>query len=374
MTNLPRVLLAGGGTAGHVNPLLALAKHLREQGYQLDILGTKEGKEATLLPAAGFDYTVIARIPLPRRPSAQLFTLPSRMRQTVKQVQDLIRRRQIEVVVGFGGYVSTPAYLAAKKCAVPIIIHEQNVRPGLANRLAARWAAGIGTTFSQTKLQAGKGQTIQIGLPLREEIACLVKTLSAQSSARSFREKAAGRFDLDPDKPTLLVTGGSLGAQSINEAFIQAIPKLDPKVQVLHLTGKGKDQPVKAAVAAARLSNYRVVDYLMQMEDAFGLADLVVSRAGAGMVAELAALGKPAIFVPLPIGNGEQKLNAQELVANSGAYLVENADFSAGYITEQVLPLLSDRPKLAKMAKQAQETGQTGAVEKLTKMINQVIS
>ena len=355
-----KVVMAGGGTAGHVNPLLATAAQLRESGAEVVVLGTKAGLEADLVPAAGFPLVEIPRVPLPRRPSLAFFTLPGRLADAVKRCA-----QALEVLVGFGGYVSTPAYIAAKRAGVPIVIHEQNARPGLANKVGARNAAVVALTFPSSPLKARNGHTVVTGLPLRAAIAELADHRADAQGAAQARREAAERLGVNPDAPTLLVTGGSLGALHVNESMTGAADALPEGAQVVHLTGRGKDEPVRTAVEDAGLSDrWHVIDYLTTMEDALAVADLVVCRSGAGTVAEMEALGLPCIYVPLPIGNGEQRLNAADHVAAGGAQLIDDKGFTADFVRRNVFPLLGST-RLADMAAASQSLGRAGAARAL---------
>lgn len=333
------VLLAGGGTAGHVNPLLAVAEELRSRDPELRVvaLGTAEGLEARLVPERGIELLLVPKVPLPRRPTADWFRLPRLLRSAVESAGHAIDEIGAQVVVGFGGYVSTPAYLAARARAVPVVVHEQNARPGLANRLGSRGAAAVAITFPGTRLPRAQ----VTGLPLRPEIAGLLAERAADPEG--VRRRAAAELGFEPDRVTLLVTGGSLGAVSVNTAVAaQAREVLATGAQVLHLTGAGKAESVRAAVRGVPgAERYHVREYLGEMEQALALADLVLCRAGAGTVSELAALGLPAVYVPLPVGNGEQRLNAQPVVAEGGGLLVADEDLSPGWIAEHLLPLLA---------------------------------
>lgn len=366
-----KIVLAGGGTAGHVNPLLATALELRSRGYEVVALGTKQGLETTLVPAAGIELVTIERVPLPRKPSLQFFSLPRRMKQAIAQCRSVLQGAQ--ALVGFGGYVSTPAYLAARKMGIPIIIHEQNARPGLANRVGARWASALGLTFPSTPLIAKQGITEVTGLPLRPAIQELAATRSSEEGRLAAREQAASRLGIDPKMETLLITGGSLGALNVNRAMIAAAAQLPLNVQVLHLTGKGKDQEVSQAVSAAGVAQrWRVIDYLSTMEDALAVADLVVCRSGAGTVAEMTALGLPCVYVPLPIGNGEQKLNAADHVAHGGALLVADSDLNAHYVCEKIFPLLGST-ELQQMAQASRALAQPDGALKLADLIESTL-
>lgn len=332
------VLLAGGGTAGHVNPLLAVADALRaaRPGIRITVLGTREGLESDLVPAYGLPLAIVPRVPLPRRPSGALLHLPARLRAAVGAATSALEDAGAQVVVGFGGYVSTPAYLAARHRGLPVVVHEQNARPGLANRLGARWARAVAVTFPGTVLPHAQ----VTGLPLRPAVSALLDERATDPAA--VRRRAADELGLDPDLPTLLVTGGSLGALSINRAVSAAASDLlGSGVQVLHLTGRGKSDPVRRATEdLPGAERYHVLEYLSRMELALAVADLVVGRAGAGTVCELAALGIPAVYVPLPVGNGEQRLNAASVVAAGGGLLVEDMALDASWLRAHVLPLL----------------------------------
>ncbi len=346
------MVLAGGGTAGHVNPLLAVADELSARGsVTVTALGTAGGLEDDLVPARGYALEHLPRVPLPRRPSPDWFSLPVRLKSAIDAADAVLERTGAAVLVGFGGYVSTPAYYAAHRRGVPIVVHEQNARPGLANRVGARWAVRVGLTFPGTRLRSGE----LTGLPLRREIAALIRARAADPAAA--RAAAAGRLGLDPARPTLVVTGGSSGALRINTALAAAHGAiLDAGVQVLHLAGRGKAEPVRAAVAAAG-GRYVVLEYLAEMQDALAVADLVIGRAGAGTVCELAALGIPAVYVPLPIGNGEQRLNAGPVVAAGGGLLIEDDRFTPTWVSEHVPALVTDAPRLAGMATAAATAG-----------------
>lgn len=377
-----RVLLAGGGTAGHVNPLLATAAALRDPGLGGDpgveilVLGTREGLESTLVPQAGYELAFVPRVPMPRRPTGDLFLLPRRMSKAVEAATGAMTQVGADVVVGFGGFVSTPAYLAARKAGVPVVIHEQNARPGLANRLGAGWAAAVALTFPSTKLAAAKGRTEVTGLPLRPAIGRLVSRRSTPEGAATARREGAAALDLDPQAPTLLITGGSLGAQHLNEVVMASLAELPADLQVIHLTGRDKDAPVRSAVAGAAeagaapdlAERYHVLDYLTQMEHAYACADGVISRSGAGTVAELTALGLPALYVPLPIGNGEQRLNAADCVSAGGGLLVADGDLRP----QDVLgftELIADPERQRAASRAAASTGVRDAAARLAALV-----
>jgi len=348
-------LLAGGGTAGHVNPLLAVADRLRERrpDDEVLVLGTAEGLESRLVPARGYELLTIAKVPFPRRPNRTAVAFPSRFRRSIDDVAAIIAGRGVEVVVGFGGYDSTPAYLAARRAHVPVAIHEANAKPGLANRLGARWAASVGVAFGGTPL---RGADV-VGMPLRREIETLDRS--------ALREEAAGFFGLDPQRRVLLATGGSLGARRINRTMVESANTLTrADWQVLHITGASSD------VVDPGLPGYRMVEYADRMDLALAVADAAVSRAGAATVSELAALGIPAVYVPYPVGNGEQRFNAAEVVGAGGGVLVDDAEFTREWIGRDLVPLLADRDRVARMAAAAASVGHRDGTDRMIALVD----
>ncbi len=355
------VLLAGGGSAGHVSPMLALADALvrRDPATRITALGTAEGLEARLVPQRGYRLVTVAKVPLPRRPGLDLLRVPGRLKGAVDAAARAITEADADVVVGMGGYVSPPAYLAARRLGVPIVVHEQNTRAGVANRLGARLTRFVAVTFEGTRLR----HAVRLGMPLRREISRLDRA--------ALRAEARRHFDLDPDAPTLLVTGGSLGAQRLNESARAAGPDLlAAGAGVLHLTGDGKavDEPAAPQGVSAR---YVVREYSDRMDLAYAAADLVLCRAGASTVCEVTTVGLPAVYVPLPIGNGEQRLNAQPVVAAGGGLLVDNADLTADWLRATVVPLLTDPRRLGPMGDAARGTAVLDADERLADLVHE---
>ena len=352
-------LLAGGGTAGHVNPLLATADEVRRRdpGASIIVVGTAEGLEARLVPLRGYELVTIPRLPFPRRPSGAALTFVPRLLAVVEQLRSLIVERSVDVVVGFGGYAAAPAYLAARRARVPVVIHEANARPGLANRLGARFTPYVGVVFAGTPLP----HATLTGLPLRREIASL-DTAEMSPSARD-------SFGLERDAPVLLVTGGSLGAQRLNHTIRDAYGSiLDAGWQILHIWGDKPD------LVDPGVDGYRVVRYSDRMDLAFAAADLVVARAGAATVSELAVLGLPSVLVPYPVGNGEQKVNAHDLVQADAAILVDDARFTPQFVEGELLSLLADRARIAAMADAARDVGIADGDARLVELIRRALA
>ena len=335
------VIIATGGTTGHIEPALSVAAALRERDAGIDVtfLGSRRGLESRLVPESGFELVVVDAAPMPRGLGRDTVQRLLDIRRAARQAEELLRERRPAAVVGFGGYASAPAYLAARRCRIPVIIHEANARPGLANRLGARGAARVMT--SSTTPWAGAHY---VPLPLRRSIARLDRAAS-RASARS-------ALGLSPEGSVLLVFGGSQGARRINEALAGSLVHLlEAGVEVLHLHGGGN-----AAIAHVS-PGYHPMPYLEQMELAYAAADLALCRAGAMTCGEIAAVGLPAVFVPLPVGNGEQRLNALPIVDSGGGLLVDDADLTPAALIDVVLPLLNDNPGLLAMGHAAYAQG-----------------
>lgn len=347
-------LLAGGGTAGHVNPLLAVADGLRSRDARdtVLVLGTREGLESRLVPQRGYELLIVDKVPFPRRPNAAAVRFPAAWRRAVAQVRAHIRAHEVDVVVGFGGYASAPAYVAARREGIPFVVHEANARPGLANVLGARRAARVGVAFAGTPLRRAE----VVGMPLRHEIVNLDRA--------ALRDEAAALFGLDPARPVLLVFGGSLGAQRINAALEGSWRGIvGAGWQVLHATGEKNP-------AASDHPGYVVVPYLDRMDLAFALADLVVSRSGAATVSEISALGLPAIYIPYAVGNGEQALNAAAAVAAGAARIIPDTEFTPQRVRTEIVPLLGDRAALGRMRDAANAAGTRTGTQNVIALID----
>jgi len=355
MAFVTRVLMAGGGSAGHTSPLLATAAALErlDPAVEITCLGTREGLEARLIPEAGYPLEFVPRVPLPRRPGADLMRTPGRVRDARRAALDVVDRVKPDVVVGFGGFVSVPAYLAARKRGLPLVVHEGNAIPGIANKLGARFTTHVATSFPDTEIRNAH----YVGLPIRRMIATLDRA--------TLREEALREFGLDASLPVLLVTGGSQGAATINRAVSGAADALAAAgVQVLHIVGP------KLELAAPETGvPYVVLNYVDRMDLAYAAADAVLCRSGSNTVTEVSGVGLPAIYVPLPIGNGEQALNAKPVIDAGGGVMVSDAELTPAWVAEHVPPLLTDGERLATMGKAAANLIPLDADEKLARMI-----
>ena len=348
-------LLAGGGTAGHVNPLLAVADRLRDNSPDdtVLVLGTAEGLESRLVPERGYELLVIPKLPFPRRPNADALRFPGRFRSATSDVVTMIRNRGIDAVVGFGGYASAPAYSAARRARVPLSIHEANARPGLANRLGTRYSTHVGVAFRGTRLRHAQF----VGMPLRREIEQLDRPAT--------RPEAITFFGLDPDRPTLLVTGGSLGARRLNQTTIDSGRQIiDSGYQILHIQGG------RAEFTDPAISHYHLIEYCDRMDLALSAADFAVARAGAATVSEFSALGLPAVYVPFPIGNGEQRFNAAGVVDAGGGLILKDEDFVPAWVESTLIPLLADHSRIEAMGERAATVGVRDGSDRMVSLIH----
>ncbi|MHB1433787.1 MAG: undecaprenyldiphospho-muramoylpentapeptide beta-N-acetylglucosaminyltransferase [Streptosporangiaceae bacterium] len=346
---MPSVVIAGGGTGGHIEPAMALADALRRADPRIAItcLGTERGLETRVIPARGYALELIPAVPFPRSLSPAMLSVPGRMAGAVGAAAEILDRARADVLVGFGGYVATPGYLAARRRGVPIVVHEANARPGLANRLGARMTRQVFTGQPGTSLPHAR----HIGIPIRRQIASLDRLAES--------EKARAHFGLRPDLPVLLVTGGSQGAASLNRAVSGALDTLlGVGIQVLHIVGPRSGSAVTTPGADVP---YVALEYLDRMDLGYAAADFALCRAGAMTCAELTAVGLPAVYVPLPHGNGEQRLNALPIERAGGGIVLDDASLTADWIREVLIGVLLDHERVAAMSRAAAGVGNRDA-------------
>lgn len=351
------VAMAAGGTAGHVEPALNVADVLRERDAttRIVVIGSERGLESELVPARGYELRTVPAVPMPRRPSVDLLLLAPRLGGAVTAAGRHLDDIGADIVVGFGGYAAVPAMLAGRRRRLPLVAHEANARPGIANRLAAT----LGASMFEVVPGTIRGAQV-VGMPLRRVIADLDRAAK--------RIPARAELGLPADGPVLLVFGGSQGAHSLNRALAGALAALTAAgVTVLHAYGS-RNEPV----APAGTAGYIGVPYLTRMDLAYSGADLALCRAGAMTCAELAAVGLPGIYVPLPIGNGEQRLNALPVVRSGGGVLVDDSDLSAEWLGAQAPALLHDGPRLAAMAAAAHAHGVRDGASRLAAHIERI--
>ena len=325
------VVLAGGGTAGHIEPALAVGREWMKN-HPTDkciFLGTKSGLEVTLVPAAGFELNTIPRVRISRTPSVSWLRVPLDLFTSVLSSIKILRKA--DLLIGFGGYVSAPAYVAAAVTRTPIVIHEANAKPGWANRLGARFTEHLAVAHA---VEDGPfAEALLAGLPLRSDVA--QGFMASESDWALARLEAKKRLGFSSAAPLVVVMGGSQGSVAINAVIEDSLSFINENsIQVLHSVGKLNTLPQS-------VGGYKAVAYIDAMADAYLAADLVIGRSGAVTCSEFRALGRYALFVPLPIGNGEQFVNASSLVADGRAETILQKDFTAQYISNNLKALLS---------------------------------
>lgn len=327
---MARIIIAGGGTAGHIEPGIAVARLWRDRypGDHIAFLGTKSGLENTLVPEAGFELLFIPKVIAPRRFSIAALSAPFTFISTL--IQTLKHIKGARVVIGFGGYVSAPAYCAAKLSGIPIVIHESNAKPGVANKLGAFLGGSL--AISRSVENGIFSDALITGLPLRKEMITAFN--SAEKDWTKARQEAKIELGCDSGKKLILIMGGSQGSTALNKVVENSLDYLlGEGYTVIHSVGKGNFLPSKRA-------RYFPTPYVISMSSAYLAADLIIARSGAVTCSEFRTLGRYALFVPLPIGNGEQSLNALDLVVVGRAQIVAQNDFDAHYLKENVKKLL----------------------------------
>lgn len=356
-----KFLLAGGGTAGHIEPALAVARGLQRKhpSSEIEFVGTTQGLENTLVPAAGFVLRHIPKVSIARKISFSLLLVPLQLVRSISAAIGYLRN--VDCLIGFGGYVSGPMYLAAFLTKTPFVIHEQNARPGWANRMGARFTQFIATSYPVAHGRLANAELT--GLPLREDVLSALHEAEADwSSARSnAKQIVAHRYGLPLEQPMVFIFGGSQGSQAINAIIEGALEQgIFQGISVIHGVGKNNSLP-------ASTNEYRALSYIDEMAQLYLAADLIIARSGAVTCAEVTALGRYALFIPLPFGNGEQSLNAAALVAAGRATVISQSSVSVAWLANN-LPALLEKSKESSVT--ADSSG-ADAVDKIVTIIEQ---
>ena len=315
---MKHIVLTGGGTAGHVTPNIALMGRLKEQGYQISYIGSYNGIEKTLIEELGIPYYGISSGKLRRYFDLKNFTDPFRVLKGFSEARKLLKQLKPDVVFSKGGFVTVPVVVAAGRLKIPAIIHESDMTPGLANKLCIPSAVKVCCNFPETKAHLPEGKAVVTGTPIRPELL--------QGDA----DKGRAFTGFTSEKPVIMIIGGSLGAQAVNDAIRRILPQLLKDFQVVHLCGKGKQDDSKND-----LKGYVQYEYIeSELADLFAMADIVISRAGANAICELQALKKPNLLIPLSANasRGDQILNARSFEKQGFSMVLEEEA-----ITDEVL-------------------------------------
>ena len=330
-----KVLLTGGGTAGHVTPNIALLPALREKGYEVFYIGSHAGIEKQLIENQGVRYYGVSSGKLRRYFDWKNFTDPFRVQAGYMQARKILKKERPDVVFSKGGFVSVPVCAAAARLKIPVIIHESDMTPGLANKLAFRTASRVCCNFPETIKYLPKGKAVLTGSPIRQELL-----QGDPEKGRAFCGFGDGRPD-GQHKPTLLIIGGSLGSVAVNKAVRSVLPQLLPDFDVIHLCGKGNlDESLDGT------DGYVQYEYIQdELPDLFALSDVVISRAGANAICELLALRKPAVLIPLSAAasRGDQILNARSFEKQGFARMIEEEQVTDEVLLAAVRELYANR-------------------------------
>lgn len=352
---MKRIVLTGGGTAGHVTPNIALLPYLKDAGYDICYIGSYEGIEKTLIEDYGIPYFGISSGKLRRYFSLRNFSDPFRVMKGFSEAKKLMKKLKPDVVFSKGGYVAAPVVAAAKKNKIPAIIHESDMTPGLSNRLCFSSAVKICCSFPETMEKLPKEKAVLTGSPVRDEL-------------KKGDKEAARRFTgFKNAKPVILVTGGSLGAVAVNNAVRSILPELLKDFNIVHLCGKGKtDESFRDT------EGYVQYEYIKdELKDLFALADIVISRAGANAINELLALKKPNLLIPLSTrgSRGDQLLNARSFEKQGFSIVIDEDELTKESLYEKITELYSDRAKyIAAMEK----SSQNNAIQIIMELIKEV--
>jgi UDP-N-acetylglucosamine--N-acetylmuramyl-(pentapeptide) pyrophosphoryl-undecaprenol N-acetylglucosamine transferase len=367
-----RIVVAGGGTGGHIYPALAIARGLKERHPEAEILyvGNNQGMEADIVPKEGLPFKGLPGAGLQRKLSARNLMVLWRTGRGFWQAVRTLKSWKPDVVIGTGGYVCGPVVLAAALSRIPTLIHEQNALPGVTNRILSRFVDRVAVTFKESvKYFPRSHKVILTGLPVRPEIL------------RATRAEGLQKLGIDAGRFLLLSFGGSRGARTINKAMTYVIKQFggDPRLNILHVTGSAGYEEFLAGCAAegidlAKYGNVTIKSYLYSMQDALAAADLVISRAGAATCAEITALGIPSILVPYPFAaENHQEHNARALEREGAALVFLEHNLSGDLLCSKVAGLLENRDKLSAMAEASRKLGKTRALEAIIDCIDELV-
>lgn len=351
---MKKIIMTGGGTAGHVTPNIALMPALKEAGFDIEYIGSINGMEKGLIEATGTPYHGISSGKLRRYFDWKNFSDPFRVLKGYGQAVSLMKKIKPDVVFSKGGFVSVPVVLAAKHCHIPAIIHESDITPGLANKIAIKGAKKVCCNFPETMKYLPADKAVLTGSPIRRELFFG----NAENAIRLCNFK-------DHSKPVLLIIGGSLGSKIVNEAVRKVLPELLEKFYVIHLCGKGNlDNSLSGTIGYAQF------EYASsELTDMFALADMAISRAGANSICELLALHKPNILIPLSAAasRGDQVLNANSFKKQGFSYVLEEEHLTAESLLKAVQEVYDNRQKYIDAMAQSGQMDSIGTIVDLIK-------
>lgn len=354
---MKKIVLTGGGTAGHVTPNIALIPGLKRMGYEIHYIGSYDGIEKKLIEDIGIPYTGISSGKLRRYMSAKNFTDPFRVLKGYSEAKSFMKSYRPDVVFSKGGFVSVPVVLAAKKYKIPVIIHESDMTPGLANKLSIPSATKVCHNFPETAEYLPKGKAVLTGSPIRAEL------LNGDS------EKGLAMCGFKNDKPVIMVIGGSLGAVAVNNAVREALPELLKSFHIVHLCGKGKMDS-----SLENTEGYKQFEYIKdELKDLFAMSDIIISRAGANAICEISALKKPSILIPLSANasRGDQILNARSFERQGFSMVLEEEEITESTLLNAIRELYQNRESYVHAMS---ESSHMNSIEKITGLIEDCVN
>ncbi|MGL9728904.1 undecaprenyldiphospho-muramoylpentapeptide beta-N-acetylglucosaminyltransferase [Enterococcus sp. DIV0756] len=361
-----RILVTGGGTGGHIYPALAFIRYVQKIQPESEFLyvGTHRGLENKIVPETGISFKTIKIQGFKRKLSFDNIKTVQLFLESIKRSKEILREFKPDVVIGTGGYVSGSVVYAAARMNIPTIVHEQNSVPGITNKFLSRFADRVGISFPDAAQYFPENKTVLVGNPRAQEVVT------------SGKSEVLEQYGLLPDIPTVLIFGGSQGALKINQAVIQALPKFSQKdYQVLYASGDRYYNEILEKFDVEKIShNLSLQPYIKNMTDVMANVDLLIGRAGATSIAELTALGLPAILIPSPyVTNDHQTKNAQSLVNAGAVKMIKDADLTGENLVEAVDDIMNDSEKKATMAMASRQEGIPDAAERLWTLVNEII-
>lgn len=345
---MKHIVLTGGGTAGHVTPNIAMIPALKEKGFQISYIGSYDGIEKKLIEEMGIPYYGISSGKLRRYFDWKNFTDPFRVLKGFHEAKKLMKELKPDVVFSKGGFVTVPVVVAAKQCKIPAIIHESDMTPGLANKLCIPSAVKVCCNFPETVDQLPAQKAVLTGTPIRQELL------------QGNKEAALAFTNLRPDKPVLMIIGGSLGSVAVNTAVRNILPELLKDFQVIHLCGKGK-----LDTSLTNTEGYVQYEYIQEeLSDLFALSDLVISRAGANAICEISALKKPNLLIPLSANasRGDQILNARSFEKLGYSKVLEEEEITNELLLQSIRDLYQNRQAYIDAMSRSNQTDSIGQI------------
>lgn len=362
-----KVLISGGGTAGHINPGIAIAKYIRSKhpGCEILFIGTQKGLETTLVPRENFQLKLIRVRGFKRKLSGDTFIAVKELFQGLHEAKRIIKEFKPDIVIGTGGYVCGPVLFNAAKMKIPTLIHEQNAFPGATNKILSKFVDKVAISFKESERFFKDGKKVVFtGNPIRSEM------LSTD------RKTARDKLEIEKGKPLVVIFAGSRGAETINHTVSEMLRlhRNEDKYHILFATGEAQHEKIMKKIGNINSKYIKVVPYIYNMADVLAAADLVIGRAGAITISELTALGVPSVLIPSPyVTANHQEYNARALEKQGAGIVILEKDLNHNVLYEQINQLLGDREKLKNMAESAKKMGITNASEKIYALVDELI-